>query len=170
MFPFFVSKKSIFMFVFVRYTYPHQSLSNDIWWYYIISLTFYWSLCMSQFFDVKRKDFWQMFVHHIATIVLMALSWVANMQRIGSVVLLIHDLADIFLEVRVEKDSLLERDLCVLVFREPRWPSTRGTRRSATQYLPFLLSCGLSQGWGCSRSGSLKGECHVLFNLANVQF
>lgn len=65
----------------------------------MISLSFYWSLCVSQFFDVKRKDFWQMFIHHIATIVLMSLSWVCNLPRIGSLVLVVHDCADIFLEV-----------------------------------------------------------------------
>lgn len=67
----------------------------------MISMAFYWSLSFSQFFDVKRKDFWQMFIHHIVTIVLLCFSWVANLTRIGSLVLLVHDSADIFLEVSV---------------------------------------------------------------------
>ncbi|KAJ8972758.1 hypothetical protein NQ317_006274 [Molorchus minor] len=66
--------------------FPHQSITSDIWWYYMISMSFYWSLCVSQFFDVKRKDFWQMFVHHIATILLMCLSWTVNVFRIGTLV------------------------------------------------------------------------------------
>jgi ceramide synthetase len=65
----------------------------------MFSLAFYWSLTISQFFDVKRKDFWQMFIHHIATICLMAFSWVCNLHRMGTLVLLIHDCADVFLEV-----------------------------------------------------------------------
>lgn len=81
------------------YGYPHQSVTNDIWWYYMISMAFYWSLTASQFVDVKRKDFWQMFTHHMITILLMALSWVCNLHRVGSLVLLVHDCADIFLEV-----------------------------------------------------------------------
>ena len=81
------------------YGYPHQSVTNDIWWYYMISMAFYWSLTASQFYDVKRKDFWQMFAHHMITILLMALSWVCNLHRVGSLVLLVHDCADIFLEV-----------------------------------------------------------------------
>ncbi|XP_069678484.1 ceramide synthase 6 isoform X1 [Periplaneta americana] len=80
------------------YEYPHQSVTSDCWWYYMISLAFYWSLAVSQFFDVKRKDFWQMFVHHIATISLMAFSWICNLHRIGTLVLVTHDCADIFLE------------------------------------------------------------------------
>lgn len=81
------------------YGYPNHSVSNDIWWYYMVSISFYWSLSISQFFDVKRKDFWQMFIHHKATILLMSFSWVSNLTRIGSLVLVVHDSADIFLEV-----------------------------------------------------------------------
>lgn len=80
------------------YNYPHQSIHNDIWWYYMISMAFYWSLTFSQFFDIKRKDFWQMFIHHVLTLVLISLSWICNLHRVGSLVLLVHDCADILLE------------------------------------------------------------------------
>ncbi|GAB0093945.1 ceramide synthase 5 [Sergentomyia squamirostris] len=80
------------------YGYPHQSVENDIWWYYMISMAFYWSLTISQFRDVKRKDFWQMFVHHVVTLLLLSLSWICNLHRVGSLVLVVHDCADIFLE------------------------------------------------------------------------
>lgn len=80
------------------YGYPHQSVDNDIWWYYMISMAFYWALTVTQFFDNKRKDFWQMFIHHMITLLLMALSWVCNLHRVGSLVLVVHDCADILLE------------------------------------------------------------------------
>ncbi|XP_008550481.1 ceramide synthase 6 [Microplitis demolitor] len=80
------------------YGYPYHAVTNDVWWYYMISISFYCSLSISQFFDVKRKDFWQMFIHHKATIMLMSFSWVCNLTRIGSLVLVVHDCADIFLE------------------------------------------------------------------------
>lgn len=87
----------------VRYcwldNYPHQSLTNDVWWYYMISMAFYWSLTFTQFIDVKRKDFWQMFAHHIITILLLTLSWIYNCYRFGSLILIVHDCADIFLEI-----------------------------------------------------------------------
>ena len=41
-----------------------------------------------------------MFIHHMTTIGLMVLSWSVNLTRVGTLVLLIHDCADIFLEVR----------------------------------------------------------------------
>jgi hypothetical protein len=30
------------------YNYPHHSVEKDVWWYYMIELSFYWSLCFSQ--------------------------------------------------------------------------------------------------------------------------
>jgi hypothetical protein len=69
-----------------------------VWWYYNLELGFYLSLIVSQFFDTKRKDFWQMFVHHIVTVLLLSFSWTCNFHRIGSLVLAIHDFADIPLE------------------------------------------------------------------------
>lgn len=98
------------------YGYPHQSISNDIWWYYMISMSFYWSLTFSQFFDVKRKDFWQMFVHHAVTLLLMALSWVCNLHRVGSLVLVVHDCADIFLEAAKMTKYASYQKLCDTIF------------------------------------------------------
>ncbi|XP_073948015.1 ceramide synthase 5-like isoform X3 [Choristoneura fumiferana] len=78
--------------------YPHQGQSDDVWWYYMVTSAFYWSLTLSQFWDVRRKDFWQMFVHHLATIALLSFSWVCNLHRIGTLVILSHDCSDILLE------------------------------------------------------------------------
>ena len=64
-------------------------------------MSFYWALCISQFFDVKRKDFWEMFIHHVTTIALMGFSWTCNLTRVGTLVLVIHNCANIFLEVIV---------------------------------------------------------------------
>uniref|UniRef100_A0A6M2DJD1 Protein transporter n=1 Tax=Xenopsylla cheopis TaxID=163159 RepID=A0A6M2DJD1_XENCH len=96
--------------------YPHQSVNNETWWYYMISMSFYWSLCISQFTDVRRKDFWQMFVHHCATITLMAFSWICNMHRIGTLVLLVHDCADIFLEAAKITKYANYQKLCDCIF------------------------------------------------------
>ena len=98
MYVFFV-KSTVCLRFLSRYNYPHHKIDRDVWWYYMIELSFYWSLCISQFFDVKRKDFWEMFIHHVTTIALMAFSWTCNLTRVGTLVLVIHDCADIFLEV-----------------------------------------------------------------------
>ncbi|EZA57715.1 ceramide synthase 6 isoform X2 [Ooceraea biroi] len=98
------------------YNYPYHPVTSDIWWYYMISMSFYWALSFSQFFDVKRKDFWQMFIHHIATISLMCFSWVGNLTRIGSLVLLVHDSADIFLEAAKMAKYASYQKFCDCIF------------------------------------------------------
>lgn len=80
------------------YNYPHHPVRPEEWWYYNLELGFYISLVITQFLDTKRKDFWQMFVHHVVTILLLVLSWACNFHRIGALVLAIHDIADVPLE------------------------------------------------------------------------
>ncbi|XP_054718165.1 ceramide synthase 5-like [Uloborus diversus] len=101
------------------YDYPHHSITDDVWWYYMLELGFYWSLAISQFMDTKRKDFLQMFVHHIVTIMLLTFSWTSNLFRIGSLVLVIHDFADVPLEAaKMAKyvESQKVADSCFAVF------------------------------------------------------
>lgn len=82
----------------------------------MISMAFYWSLTFSQCFDNKRKDFWQMFVHHVLTLTLIALSWICNLHRIGSLVLLVHDCADIFLEAAKSLKYANLQKACDIIF------------------------------------------------------
>ncbi|XP_043931528.1 ceramide synthase 6 isoform X2 [Protopterus annectens] len=80
------------------YNYPYQSLTTELHYYYIVELSFYWSLMFSQFTDIKRKDFLIMFLHHISTVSLISFSYVNNMVRVGTLVMCLHDAADGLLE------------------------------------------------------------------------
>lgn len=79
--------------------YPHQNVSNDLYWYYMIEAGFYWSLTLTAALDVKRADFWPMMLHHFITLSLLSISWVNNMVRIGTLILISHDIADVLLEL-----------------------------------------------------------------------
>ena len=46
-------------------------------------------------FTIVLQDFKEMIIHHIATILLLYFSWVANFPRVGTLVLLVHDAADV---------------------------------------------------------------------------
>jgi len=81
------------------YSYPFHPIDRKIWWYYMMELALYWCLFITQFSDIKRKDFWQMFVHHLATISLLMFSWTNHMHRMGSLILLLHDFSDHWLEL-----------------------------------------------------------------------
>ena len=90
----------------------HESLR----WYYMFEFGFYTSLFISQFFDVQRKDFWQMFTHHVATLVLISASWITNMVRIGSLVLVVHDAVDWLLEISKLTNYAKWERLCEVCF------------------------------------------------------
>lgn len=109
------------------YNYPHHDIERSVWWYYMIELSFYWSLSISQFTDVKRKDFVEMFIHHLTTIALLSFSWTCNLTRCGSLVLLTHDCADIFLEAAKMLHYAKLNMLCDITFAVFLlvWTSTR---------------------------------------------
>ncbi|XP_072284364.1 ceramide synthase 2 [Pyxicephalus adspersus] len=78
--------------------FPKQTMLPSQYWYYMIELGFYWSLLFRVAFDVKRKDFKEQIIHHVATIILISFSWCANYIRVGTLVMAIHDSSDFFLE------------------------------------------------------------------------
>ena len=73
-----------------------QSVSLEIKVIYLFQSSFYWSLLFSHFFDERRKDFWGMFIHHIATVSMLNIAYISNYIRIGMMVLFIHDWAHPF--------------------------------------------------------------------------
>uniref|UniRef100_A0A8C1L0T4 Uncharacterized protein n=1 Tax=Cyprinus carpio TaxID=7962 RepID=A0A8C1L0T4_CYPCA len=76
----------------------HNAVAGAQYWYYIVELAFYLSLLLCVSVDIKRKDFKEQIIHHIATILLMAFSYCANYVRVGTLVMLVHDSADFLLE------------------------------------------------------------------------
>ncbi|XP_046342304.1 ceramide synthase 5-like isoform X1 [Haliotis rufescens] len=78
--------------------YPRHHISPEIYWYYAVEASFYLSLLITQCKDVKRKDFAEMFIHHVVTLSLMFLSWSQNIVRFGTLILVLHDAVDSLLE------------------------------------------------------------------------
>ncbi|KAI7799047.1 ceramide synthase 2a, partial [Triplophysa rosa] len=78
--------------------FPMLTLLPSQYWYYMIELGFYISLLFSVASDVKRKDFKEQILHHVATILLISFSWCVNYIRAGTLIMLVHDTADSLLE------------------------------------------------------------------------
>nr|CAC03512.1 LAGL protein [Suberites domuncula] len=81
------------------YGYPSTPPSNAVLSYWAFQLAFYSSLLVSQFSDIRRKDFYQMCVHHIVTIALLMFAYTVNMFQIGVLIALVHDFSDVPLEL-----------------------------------------------------------------------
>jgi len=96
--------------------YPDHKVDNDVWYYYMVELSFYISLSVSQFSDVKRKDFLEMFFHHTITIALIVFSWTTHFTRVGTLVLLIHDCIDPILEFAKMLRYLEFKKICDALF------------------------------------------------------
>lgn len=94
----------------------NQVATPEVKWYYMLSFGHYVHLFVTQFFEPKRKDWWEMFIHHIVTMLLIFFSWIVNFARIGVVVLLCHDGSDIFLEVAKIFNYLKYGTLCDTMF------------------------------------------------------
>lgn len=77
--------------------YPHHHIDDDMWWYYVAGLSYFWASTFLQVHSPGRSTFdkVQMMLHHLFTVLLMMFSWSCNFTRAGSLVLLIHEAADV---------------------------------------------------------------------------
>ncbi|KAK9908166.1 hypothetical protein WJX75_003679 [Coccomyxa subellipsoidea] len=79
--------------------WPSHSIPDKVKLYYAVEGAFYTaSVFMLLFWEERRKDFNAMLLHHVATSSLIAVSYFFSYARVGSIVMLLHDPSDIFLE------------------------------------------------------------------------
>lgn len=98
-----------------RYIEDHE-FTWDMKLYYQVELTFYLSLLISQFFDIKRKDFYHLFIHHVVTIVLLLVSYIDSTYRFGVVILYLHDCADVWMEAAKIANYAKIQKVCDVLF------------------------------------------------------
>jgi len=79
--------------------YPHP-FSAEVRSYYLFELGFYLHALVCQFImETKRSDHWQMVLHHVTTLGLVSYSLVCGVFRVGSVILVLHDISDLLFEI-----------------------------------------------------------------------
>ena len=74
-----------------------QQMTDDEKIYYLVCLGFWLSCSLYIFIETRRKDFYQMLLHHEVTVCLIVGSYVWNCYRTGIIVLWLHDASDMFL-------------------------------------------------------------------------
>ncbi|KAJ8768448.1 hypothetical protein K2173_021601 [Erythroxylum novogranatense] len=80
--------------------WPDQKMKLKLKGLYMYAAGFYtYSIFALIFWETRRSDFGVSMGHHVATVILIILSYILRFGRIGSVVLALHDVSDIFLEV-----------------------------------------------------------------------
>ncbi|GHP08141.1 hypothetical protein PPROV_000688300 [Pycnococcus provasolii] len=64
---------------------------------YVVALAWYSAGLIQHMMDPKKKDFWEMALHHIVTILLLGMSYMEGHMRVGAIVMVLHDASDPFL-------------------------------------------------------------------------
>lgn len=78
-------------------------------WYYLAQFAFYIQQMLVVNIEERRKDHWQMFIHHIITCTLMFASYGYHQTRVGITILCLMDVVDLLLPVS---------PICHLMLRE----------------------------------------------------
>jgi len=80
--------------------WPFREVEGLLKWYYLVQWGFWVQQILVVNVEEKRKDYAQMFTHHIFTIALIFLSYGYYHMRVGIVILTTMDAVDIILPVR----------------------------------------------------------------------
>jgi hypothetical protein len=79
------------------WNYHPVPITPKFHWYYMYQLGFYFAELYAIFVETRRSDFMEYVLHHIVTIALIGVSYLAHEHRVGAMVILIHDLPDVAL-------------------------------------------------------------------------
>ncbi|KAK7474762.1 hypothetical protein BaRGS_00033994 [Batillaria attramentaria] len=98
--------------------WPKQPIDKDVFMFYLMELSFYWSLLFSMLFqkDYQKKDKKEMTIHHCVTIALIYFSWACNFVRVGTLVLVVHDIADPWLAIAKMAQYSNHQTICEAFF------------------------------------------------------
>ncbi|KAJ4841024.1 hypothetical protein Tsubulata_044440 [Turnera subulata] len=80
--------------------WPDHKLKVKLKGLYMFAAGFYtYSIFALVFWETRRKDFVLSMVHHVATVILIVMSYMLRFARVGSIVLALHDASDVFMEI-----------------------------------------------------------------------
>jgi hypothetical protein len=75
--------------------WPYSEVSTAVKSYYLIELSYHAHSLVFHLFTIHRNDFVEMTLHHTCATLLVVFSYYANFVRLGSLVLFLHDIADV---------------------------------------------------------------------------
>jgi len=82
-----------------QYCFPDNIIPSELRLYYVMAIAYYLYSCISITFEPKMKDRREMMIHHAVTLTLLVSSLMGNVVKYGLAILMLHDLADPWMEV-----------------------------------------------------------------------
>ena len=79
--------------------YPKASMTGTFKFYYLAQFAQWLQQIMVINIEERRKDHWQMFTHHIVTLLLMFGSYGCYQTKVGNVILCLMDVVDLIFPV-----------------------------------------------------------------------
>ena len=76
--------------------WPYSAITDSVKRYYLLSLSYHVHSLVFHVLTARRNDFIEMTLHHCCAVLLVVFSYYVNWVRLGSVVLFLHDIADVW--------------------------------------------------------------------------
>lgn len=112
-----------------------QSINPLVEKFYLTQLCIWVATGLShKFLEERHKDYFVMYIHHIATLGLVFGSWSVNYTRIGVLVLFVHDASDISIDLLKMTNNLKLHDRAGLYICE-------------TCFVTVLITWAWARGW-----------------------
>lgn len=80
-------------------TWPSRQITGELKWYFLVQLSFWLQQLLAINLEKRRKDYSQMFTHHVVTSLLMYIAYAYRWTKVGNVILVIMDVVDVLLPV-----------------------------------------------------------------------
>src|SRR2546430_9829584 len=85
--------------------FPERQTDGLFKWYYLVQYAFWIQQILVVNIEERRKDYHQMFTHHIITCALMFGSYGYHLTRVGNAFLCVMDVVDLLLPVSLRRNS-----------------------------------------------------------------
>lgn len=107
--------------------WPYSEMTDSVKTYTLIELSYHAHSLVFHLFTIHRNDFVEMTLHHTCAVLLVVFAYFANFVRVGSLVLFLHDIAD------------------VMAYAVKAVVDTKYTKITLTAYAGLLISWGYTR-------------------------
>lgn len=79
--------------------WPQRELDGLAKTYVLVQWSFWLQQILVMNLEARRKDYWQILLHHVVTVTLIAASYAYHQTRVGSVILVLMDAIELIFPV-----------------------------------------------------------------------